>query len=78
MALDDATFNGNVVNLPFSSPESFGNVSAVVMYNEMRHRYEYFVFDITRMSGHNDSSVTVRMNFTAPPQGISSSQHFGG
>lgn len=77
-ALDDVTYNGNVVNLPFSSPQSFGNAPAIVMYNELRGRYEYFVFDITRAGTLNNDSVYVKMFFTAPPAGISSKDYFGG
>lgn len=77
-ALDDATFNGNVVNLPFSSPVSFGNSPAVLMYNELRGRYEYFVFDITRSGTLNNDSVYVKVFFTNPPTGKSSSEYFGG
>ena len=72
-ALDDVTYNGTVVNLPFSSPQSFGNCPAVVMYNEMRGRYEYFVFDITRAGTLNNDSVYIKMFFTAPPSDVSSS-----
>ena len=77
-ALDDVTYNGNVVNLPFSSPQSFGNAPAVVMYNEKRGRYEYFVFDITRSATLNNDSVYVKMFFTNPPSGMDSKQFFGG
>ena len=77
-ALDDATYTGNVVNLPFSSPQSFGNAPAVVMYNEMRARYEYFVFDITRSSSYNDDVVYIKMFFNPAPTGVSSKDNFGG
>ena len=78
MALDDATYNGNVVNLPFSSPHSFGNAPAILMFNEKRGRYEYFVFDITRSATLNYDSVYVKIFFSNPPDGISSAQFFGG
>ena len=78
MALDDTTFYGNVVNLPFSSPQSFSNAPALVMYNEMRGRYEYFVFDITRSASFNTDSVYIKFSFMSPPDGLSSSQYFGG
>ena len=76
-ALDDVAYNGNVVNLPFSSPESFGNCPADIMYNEMRGRYEYFVFSVEWDSLSKDN-VRIFVKFTAPPSGQSASNYFGG
>lgn len=77
-ALDDVSFNGNVVNLPFSSPQSFNNAPSVVIYNELRGRYEYFVFVVSSSSTLNADSIYVKMFFTNPPNNLSTSQYFGG
>lgn len=72
-------FKGDVIELPFPSPSSFGESSrSFVFYNEFKQRFDMFVLVFSVSSSVSPSSVSFSVTPSAPPEGHSSPSYYGG
>ena len=73
-------FKGDVIELPFPSPSSFGDSSrSFVYYNELKNRFDMLVLMISPSPECNSDSVRflVKPSKTLP-DGFSAPKHYGG
>lgn len=76
--LPEGSYNGQVISLPFPSPDSFGsNSRSYVLYNMDDNRYEYIVVILTSHSFSNSDSVDVSLFCSDAPDGYSKDYYFG-
>lgn len=73
-------FKGDVIELPFPSPSSFGESSrSFVFYNEVKNRFDMFVLMIFPSPECNSNSVRFQVKPTKTlPEGYSSPNYYGG
>ena len=72
-------FKGDVIELPFPSPSSFGESSrSFVYYNELKKRFDMFVLVFSCSSSVSPSSVQFSVSLSNPPEGYNSPAYYGG
>ncbi len=72
-------FKGDVIELPFPSPSSFGESSrSFVYYNELKKRFDMYVLVFSASSSVSPSSVQFSVSLSNPPEGYTSPAYYGG